>query len=106
MSKEENIDPQEQENIDPQEQENIDPQEQENIDPQENHDITSDIMKIFEDTEYAYPLEDVMGELKKLGYSNIGTIVTCAIQDELIYVDSIEDDGTVYIALVDQDEEE
>lgn len=79
---------------------------EENTSSEENCDATNDIMKIFENPEYAYPLEDIMSELRELGHSNPGTIITCAIQDELLYVDNIEDDGTVYIALVDQDEGE
>jgi len=80
--------------------------EEENKCSDENTDLKKDLLKIFENREYAYPLIDVMEELNKLGYTNIGSIVTCSIQDEFLYVDSIEDGGTVYIALVDQDEEE
>ncbi len=43
-------------------------------------------------------------EFKKLGYSEPGNIITFAIQEELLYVDSIENDGTVYIATVDNEE--
>lgn len=74
-----------------------------NANIEENKDVTSDIIAIF-NPEYAYPLEDIMGELRTLGYSNPGSVVLCAIQDDILYVDSIEDDGTVYIAIVDNDE--
>lgn len=78
--------------------------EEENL--EEDNDVINDIMKIFDNPEYAYPLEDVIEELEGLGHHNPGTIITCAIQDELLYVDNVEDDGTVYLALVDQVEEE
>lgn len=79
---------------------------EENSNPEENHDIVDDIKKIFENYEYAYPLEDIIEEIKNLGYKNPGMIITNAIQDDLLYVDSIEDDGIVYLALIEQDEEE
>lgn len=66
-----------------------------------NYDI-DEIKTIFDNSEYAYPLEDVMGEFRNLGHNNPGMIITCAIQDELLYVDSIEDNGTVYLALVEE----
>ncbi len=68
--------------------------------------IEDDIAKVFENPEYAYPLEDVLEEFKKLGYTDVGKTVLYAIQDDLLYVDNIEDDGTVYIAVVEDDEEE
>ncbi len=71
-----------------------------------NVDIMNDIRSILEEPNYAYPLEDVIEELKKLGYDNPGKIVLCAIQDEFLYIDDIEDDGVVYLAIVDQDKEE
>ena len=77
----------------------------ENTNVEENVDATNDIMGLFEDPEYAYPLEDIISELKELGYSNPGSVVLCAMQDDILYVDSIEDNGTVYVALVDHDED-
>ena len=71
-----------------------------------NSDIEDDIMGIFEKPDCAYPLEDIIEELKKLGYPNPGPIVLYAIQDELLYIDSIEDDGVVYLAIEDQEEGE
>ncbi len=68
--------------------------------------IEDDITKVFENPEYAYPLEDVLEEFKKLGYTDVGKTVLYAMQDDLLYVDNIEDDGTVYIAVVEDDEEE
>lgn len=71
-----------------------------------SNDVKDDIMKVFENTDCAYPLEDVMAELKELDHPSPGAIIVCAIQDNLIYVDSIEDNGTVYLAVVDKNEEE
>ncbi len=90
-------------------EENCNEEQDENteyINSEENNGVKDDIMKIFENTDCAYPLEDIISELKNLGHSSPGTLIVCAIQDNLIYVDSIEDDGTVYLAVVDQDEEE
>ena len=78
---------------------------EENEKIEKNVDATEDIIKIFEDPDYAYPLEDIIAELKKLEYTNPGLSVLCAIQDEILYLDSIEDNGAVYVALVDRDEE-
>ncbi len=69
-----------------------------------SEEIINDLMKIFDNSEYAYPLIDVMEELKNLGHSNPGAIITDALHDELLYTDSVEDDGTVYIALVDEED--
>lgn len=79
---------------------------EEDTNVEKNVDVTDDIKKIFEDPEYAYPLEDIITELKELGYANPGSVVLCAIQDEILYLDSIEDSGTVFIALVDNEEKD
>lgn len=65
-----------------------------------------DMLKIFTDNEYAYVLEDVIKKLAEMGYSNPGTVVLHTIQDEILYIDHIEDDGTVYIATVEDEENE
>ena len=86
--------------------------EEKSIDTEEDNDIRldskieDDILGILDKPDYAYPLEDIMKELKKLGYHNPGSIVLYAIQDELLYIDNIEDDGVVYLAIGDQDEGE
>lgn len=66
----------------------------------------SDVEKIFSDTEYSYLLEDVIEEIKKLGYSNPGTTILKAIEDEILYIDDIENDGSVYISTVDISDED
>jgi len=72
----------------------------------EESDVINDIMTIFEDPDCAYPLDDVIDELRGLGHENPGKILTLALQDDVIYVDSVEDDGMVYLALIEQDEGE
>lgn len=71
-----------------------------------DRDIIKDIKSIFEDHDCAYPLDDVIEELKDLGYRNPGGVITLALQDDAIYVDSVEDSGMVYLAVVEKDEEE
>ena len=71
-----------------------------------DRDIIDDIKSIFEDPDCAYPLNDVIDGLKVLGYKNPGGAITLALQDEAIYVDSVEDSGMVYLAAVEKDEEE
>ena len=60
-----------------------------------------DMLKIFTDNEYAYVLEDVLNKMTEMGYDNPGVAILQAIQDELLYIDHIENDGTVYIATVE-----
>jgi hypothetical protein len=71
-----------------------------------DRDIINDIKSIFKDSDCAYPLDDVIDELEELGYKNPGGVITLALQDEAIYVDSVEDSGMVYLAIVEKDEEE
>jgi hypothetical protein len=79
---------------------------EENMNTEKTRDVISDITKIFDDTNCAYSLKDVIDELKRLGYENPGTAILYAMQDDLLCVDSIEDDGLVYLAILEQDEEE
>lgn len=65
----------------------------------------ADLLAIFDDHDYAYPLEDLIHRLKKSGYSNPGEIIVEAIQDNFIYADSIDNDGTIYFALKDLHED-
>lgn len=57
------------------------------------------IVKIFESTEFEYPIDEIMEELKKNGYSTVGKMILDAIYDNLLDISSIDDDGAVYIAL-------
>lgn len=71
-----------------------------------DRDVIKDLLSIFDDVNFAYPLNDVIAELRELGYDNPGTIITLALHDDVIYVDSVEDSGMVYLAVAEQDEEE
>jgi len=57
------------------------------------------IVKIFESIEFEYPINDILEELKKNGYSDVGKMILDAIYDNLLDISSIDNDGTVYIAL-------
>ncbi len=57
------------------------------------------IVKMFESTEYEYPVIDVIDELKEHGYLSVNDIVLSAIYENILDVSSIEEDGTVYLAL-------
>lgn len=61
-----------------------------------------DLLGAFDDLDYAYPLEDIIQTLQESEYTDPGTIITDAINDKLLYVDSIDEDNTVYIALTDE----
>lgn len=53
----------------------------------------------------ALPLCDIFNSLKKdYNYSNPGSIIRDAIQEGLIYVDNIDNNGDVYLALTDYGE--
>lgn len=73
---------------------------------EEDRDVINDIRSIFSDHDCAYSLDDVIAELEELGYENPGVVITLALQDDVIYVDSVENNGAVYLALTEQDEEE
>ncbi len=62
-----------------------------------------DLLTIFTDNEYAYMLEDVLSKMTEMGYTEPGIAILHAIQDEILYIDHIENDGTVYIATVEQE---
>lgn len=66
---------------------------------EENSGVMDKLTSIFDDPECAYSLIDVMEELEEIGYENPGGIITLALQDNVLYVDSIDKDGTVYLAL-------
>ena len=68
----------------------------------DENDVKDDIMKIFEDADYAYPLEDIIEELRKFGYVSPGSVVLGALQRDVLYIDSIEDDGIIYLAVTEE----
>lgn len=57
-----------------------------------------DLVNTFEDIDNAYPIEEIAERLKEAGYANPGQVIFDAMED-LLYIDSIEDDGTIYFAL-------
>lgn len=65
---------------------------------------TDTVIDIFSDINEALPLENVISELKELGYSNTGAAILRTLQDGYLYMDDIESDGTVYIALTEKGE--
>ncbi len=66
----------------------------EDIDEEEREDLVN----TFEDIDNAYPIEEITERLKEAGYTNPGQVIFDAMED-LLYIDSIEDDGTIYFAL-------
>lgn len=65
-----------------------------------------DILDIFVDSDYSYLLDDVIKRLSEMGYSKPGTSILYAIQDGILCIDDIEDNGAVYLAFVENGEEE
>lgn len=75
-----------------------------------NYDIESlkerrDIINIFDDIDDALSLSDVMRVLKELGHDNAAELIIDAMRDDILYVDDIEDDGKIYIALAELGED-
>lgn len=63
------------------------------------------IVQMFDTIDDALPLTDMAQDLRELGYASASRIIRDAIQEGLLYVDAVEDDGTVYLALTDWGEE-
>lgn len=63
------------------------------------------LINIFDDIDDALPLSDIMRILKELGHDNAAEIIIDAIRENILYVDDLEDDGKIYIALADLGEE-
>jgi len=64
------------------------------------------ILEIFANSEYSYLLEDVIKRLSEMGYNSPGASILYAIQDGILCIDDIEDNGSVYLAVVEDDEDE
>lgn len=58
-----------------------------------------EVVRIFENIDFAYPLKDMIEELKNNGYSDAGKIIFNAMFYNILDISDIENDGTVYIAL-------
>lgn len=70
-------------------------------------DQEGDIVEIFDDINEALPITDIEHELTESGYSeysNAYKVIYHAIRDDLLYIDDIESDGTIYLALTDKGE--
>jgi len=74
-------------------------EEEEGGDKAEKKEKIDDILEAFDDSDYAYPLEDIMKSLRDTGRENPGTIILDAINDKILYVDDIDEDETMYLAL-------
>lgn len=58
------------------------------------------IIRMFESTDYEYSINDIIDELKAHDYSDgVGDIILDALYSNILDVSSIEDDGTMYLAL-------
>ena len=58
-----------------------------------------EVVRIFENINFAYPLNEIIEELKNNEYSDAGKIILNAIFDNILDISDIENDSTVYIAL-------
>lgn len=67
-------------------------------------DRDADILNIFEDIEDSLSIKDIEQELVESGYSNAYEIIYHAIKGDLLYIDDIEPDGVIYLALTDRGE--
>lgn len=57
------------------------------------------VVKIFEQTDLEYDITEIIEELKKKEYANPGKIILDAIYDNILDVSSVDNDGSVYLAL-------
>lgn len=67
-------------------------------------DQESDIVEVFDDVDDALPITDIEYELVESGYSNANEVIHHAIRDDILYVDGIDPDGVIYLALTDKGE--
>lgn len=68
-------------------------------DKTEKKEEIDDILEAFDDSDYAYPLEDLTKSLRDTGRENPGAIILGAINDKILYIDDIDEDETMYLAL-------
>lgn len=64
-----------------------------------------DIVNLFEHINDAVLLSDLISTLKDSGYNNSGEMIKDAIENGILYIDEIEDENTIYIALTDKGED-
>lgn len=68
------------------------------------HNEKDDIVNMFYNIDDAIPIEDIANELEELGYRHPGKIIGSVMED-ILYIDDIEDDGSIYVALTIAGEE-
>lgn len=71
--------------------------EEEEFDDKE-HNEKGDIVNMFSNIDDAMPIEDIANELDDLGYQHPGEIIS-RLMENILYIDDIEDDGSIYVAL-------
>ncbi len=77
---------------------------EEDEDKDEKKEEIDDLLEAFEDPDYAYPLEDITKSLRDSGYTDRGTVIIDALGENILCVDSIEDDEITYLALTKEGE--
>lgn len=77
---------------------------EEDVDKDKKREEIDDLLEGFDDPDYAYPLDDIIESLKDSGHTDPGTIIVYALGENILCVDSIEDDETMYIALTKEGE--
>ena len=75
-----------------------------NEDKEEKRKEIDGILEAFDDPDCAYPLEDIIESLKDSGYADPGIVIVDAIGENILCVDSIENDETMYLALTKEGE--
>ena len=73
--------------------------EENNNEKIEKNEENEEVVGIFENIDFAYPLNEIIEELKDNGYPDAGKIVLNAMRDKILDISDVENDGTVYIAL-------
>ncbi len=82
----------------------INTKHKEDEDDNKEHTENGDIVDMFFNINDAIPIEDIANELDELGYQHPGKIIGNAMEN-ILYIDDIEDDGSIYVALTSTGEE-
>jgi hypothetical protein len=75
----------------------------EEIDEDERNE-QEDLVGIFNNMDDAISVNDMVEELSDLGYAHPGKVINNAI-DDILYIDDVEDDATIYVALTSSGED-
>jgi hypothetical protein len=57
------------------------------------------ILNVFDDSDYAYSLVDIIKSLNGAGYPIPGDVIVESLSDDILYVDDIDENETIYLAL-------